>query len=115
MKVTSRESYDIIIVDLNGRLETTTSGDASDELVKIIKAPNHKIVLNLEGVEYISSAGLRVILLASKLLQAARGELKICSANDQVKEVLETSGFNSLLNVYGSEKDAVAAFLKKSA
>ncbi len=114
MKVTSRESYDIIIVDLNGRLETTTSGDASDEIVKIIQAPNHKIIINLESVEYISSAGLRVILLASKLLQASRGELKICSPNDEVKEVLVTSGFNSLLNVYDSEKDAVAAFLKKS-
>jgi anti-sigma B factor antagonist len=114
MKITNRESYGVIIIDLNGRLETTTSGDTSDEIVRIIKAPNHKIIINLEGVEYISSAGLRVILTASKLLQSSRGELKLCSSNDQVKEVLETSGFNSLLNIYNNEKDAMSAFLKES-
>jgi len=43
MKVTSRESYDIIIVDLNGRLETTTSGDASDEMLKSLKRQTTKL------------------------------------------------------------------------
>ena len=44
------------------------------------------------------------------MLQANRGELKICNANGGVREVLEVSGFNSLLKIYDTEKDAVAAF-----
>ncbi len=67
-------------------------------------------MLNVKNLEYMSSAGLRVILTAAKLLQASAGEMKICQANGVVKEVLETSGFNSLVNMYDDEKDAVAAF-----
>jgi hypothetical protein len=47
---------------------------------------------------------------AAKLLQASTGEMKICHANGVVKEVLETSGFGSLIKMYADENDAVAAF-----
>jgi anti-sigma B factor antagonist len=110
MKIETRKIYDVLVVDMAGKLDTSTSGDASDQMVKIAQGDNKQVVLNLDGLEYVSSAGLRVILLASKLLQAGRGELKICHARDIVKKVLETSGFNSLLKIYDTEKDAVAAF-----
>ena len=65
---------------------------------------------HVNNLEYLSSAGLRVILTAAKLLQAAAGEMKICQANGVVKDVLEMSGFDSLVHMYDDEKDAVAAF-----
>ncbi len=114
MKIEPRNIYDVLVVDMAGRLDTSTSGDASDQMVKIVKGDSKQIVLNLDGLEYVSSAGLRVILLSAKLLQAGRGELKICHANGIVKDVLETSGFNSLLHIYDTEKDAVAAFSASS-
>ncbi|MGB5835059.1 MAG: STAS domain-containing protein [Thiohalocapsa sp.] len=110
MQIETRKVYDILVVDMIGKLDTTTSGDASDRMVAIAQGEDKQIILNLEQLEYVSSAGLQVILRTSKLLQARRGELKICSANGVVKEVLELSGFNSLLKLYASEKDAVAAF-----
>ena len=78
-------------------------------MIEIVKGGNKQIVLNLDKLDYVSSAGLRVIIRASKLLQAARGEMKICHANGVEKEVLEKSGFNSLLKIYDTEKEAVAA------
>jgi anti-anti-sigma regulatory factor len=51
-----------------------------------------------------------VILRGAKLLQGNRGELKICNANGLVRNVLETSGFNSLIKVYDTEKEAFSAF-----
>ena len=110
MKIETRQVDDVLVVDLGGRLDTETSGDVSDRMVEIAQGDTKQIVLNLNGLEYVSSAGLRVILRTSKLLQAANGELKICHANDIVKQVLEISGFDTLLKIYESEKDAVSAF-----
>ena len=110
MKIDTRQVYDVTVVDMTGRLDTQTSGDAYDEMVRIAKGDAGKVVLNVKNLEYLSSAGLRVILTAAKLLQASAGEMKICQANGVVKEVLETSGFNSLVHMYDDEKDAVAAF-----
>lgn len=110
MQIATREVYDVRVVDMSGKLDTGTSGEASDQLVKIVQGDIKQIVLNLDKLDYVSSAGLRIILRTSKLLQGGRGELKLCHANGVVKEVLETSGFNSLLKVYDTEKDAVTAF-----
>jgi anti-sigma B factor antagonist len=112
VQIETRKVYDVLVVDMSGRLDTTTSGDAGDRMVAIAQGEDQQVVLNLEKLEYASSAGLRVILRTSKLLQGSRGELKICNANGIVKEVLETSGFNSLVKMYTSEKEAVAAFSK---
>ncbi len=66
--------------------------------------------MNLDKMEFVSSGGLRVILTAAKLLKSSNGEMKICNANGVVKEVLETSGFNHIINIYVLENDAIEAF-----
>ncbi|MBF2077526.1 MAG: STAS domain-containing protein [Synechococcales cyanobacterium T60_A2020_003] len=68
------------------------------------------MLVNLEKLDFITSAGLRVLLLASKLLQASGGKLKICTANDSVKDVLETCGFDSLIALYPTEAEAITSF-----
>ncbi len=110
MEISTRKVNDVLVVDMVGRLVTQTSGYAYDEMVQIAKSGNSKVVLNLDKLEYVSSAGLRAILVAAKLLRASKGELKICHTNGMVKKVMETSGFNSLLAMYDSENDALAAF-----
>ena len=66
--------------------------------------------MNLDKLEYVSSAGLRVILTLAKLLQSSNGELKICHANGVVKDVLQTSGFNSLIKIFDDERSAIASW-----
>jgi len=111
MNIETRNVYDVLVVDMSGRLDSTSSGDAGDRIVDIAKGKHKRVLLNLEKLEYLSSAGLRVILRGAKLLQGNRGELKICNARDLVRKVLETSGFNSLIKVYDTEQEAVSAFL----
>lgn len=110
MQIETREVGEITVVDMSGRLDSTTSGDAHDKMVEIAKSGASKVILNLNGTEYISSAGLRVILTAAKLLKSSSGEMKICHANGVVKEVLETSGFNHLIAIVEDEKSAMTAF-----
>ncbi len=109
MQIETRQVAGMTVIDMSGRLDTSTSGDAYDEMVGIVKSGVTKVILNLDQMEYISSAGLRVILAAAKLLKSSMGEMKICHANGVVKEVLEVSGFNHLIDIYDEEKDAIAA------
>jgi anti-anti-sigma factor len=109
MQIETRKVYDTLVIEMSGRLDSRTAGDAGDRMVAIAQGTDRRVVLNLEKLHYVSSAGLRVILQAAKLLQAKNGKLTICSASGSVRTVLETAGFNSLLNTYDTEKEAVAA------
>ena len=111
MKIETRKIHDVLVVDMSGMLDSTSSGEAGDRIVNIAKGENKRVLLNLAELEYVSSAGLRVILRGAKLLQGKRGELKICNAKGLVRDVLETSGFKSLIKVYDTEQEAFSAFL----
>ena len=110
MTIATRTTGDILVVDIDGRLDTQTSGPALEELLLIVKSGRDKVLLNLAKLEYLSSAGLRVILQTAKKLQSADGHLKLCHADGLVKEVMRTSGFDSLINVYETEQDACGDF-----
>jgi anti-anti-sigma factor len=111
VKIETRKVYNVLVVDMSGRLDSHTAGESGDRIVKIAQGNDKRILLNLEQVDYVSSAGLRVIVTCAELLQGKRGELKICNAKGGVKSVLETSGFDSLIKLYDTEKEAIAAFL----
>jgi anti-anti-sigma factor len=110
MEITPRQHGDILVLDMTGRLDTSSSGSAHDAVVDFANSGPKKVILNLDKVDYVTSAGLRVILTLAKLLQSSSGELKICRASAPVKEVLETSGFNSLIKIFDDEKSAVASW-----
>jgi anti-anti-sigma factor len=110
MEITPRHQGDILVLDMTGRLDGSTSGKAHDAVVGFANSKPKKVILNLEKLDFVTSAGLRVILTLAKLLQSANGELKICRANANVKEVLETSGFHSLIKMFDDEKAAIASW-----
>jgi anti-anti-sigma factor len=84
MEIATRRIYEVLVVDMSGRLDSHSSGDAGDRFVDIVQGDDKRIVLNLSKLDYVSSAGLRVILRGAKLLQEKLGELKICNANQRV-------------------------------
>ncbi len=91
-------------------MDTQSSGPASEEMARIVEDGNVKILLNLGNLEFISSAGLRVLLRTTKLLPEADGRMVICQANGVVKEVLEISGFDTFIDVHDTEAQALEAF-----
>jgi len=110
MEIATRRVHDVLVVDMSGRLDSHSSGDAGDRFVNIVQGDAKRIVLNLAKLDYVSSAGLRIILRGAKLLQEKLGELKICSASQAVGNVLVTAVFDSLIKLYGTEQEAFAAF-----
>lgn len=109
MNIATRNINDIVIASLSGRLDTRTSGRASEEM-SVLASGASKLLLNLEELEFISSAGLRVFLRTAKQLTGSGGTLKLCCANGTVKEVMEIAGFGRLLDLHDSEQDALSAF-----
>jgi anti-sigma B factor antagonist len=110
MQISTREVGVVLVVDLVGRFDTQRSGGASEELARILDGSSGKVVLNLDAVEFLSSAGLRIILRAARTLRAGDGEIKLCNARGVVAEVLEVSDFGNLLHVCDSERAALDAF-----
>ena len=108
MQISTRTSNDIQIVAITGSLDSTTSPDAQKSLDTML-AGAKKVALDFSALDYISSAGLRVLLGVAKKLRASGGTLGMFGLNQSVREVFEISGFSSILSVYQSEGEAVGA------
>lgn len=117
LTVISRENAGVTLVKMQGSLSATTAEQGNQEMKKILDRGAKKVVVNLANVDYISSGGIRVLIIAAKLLNSVQGELKLAAAKGMVKKALETSGFDLVNRVYGNplqlcntEEEAVAAF-----
>lgn len=117
LAITSRENAGVTFVKMQGSLSATTAEQGIQEMKKIVDSGAKKVVINLADVDYISSGGIRVLILACKQINNVQGEMKIAAAKGMVKEALEAGGFNLLSRVYdennqlcNTEEEAVAAF-----
>ena len=86
-----------LVMTLEGRIDTNTASEL-DAAIKMKTADAEKLVLDFEKVDYVSSAGLRVLLSADKIMRRAGG-MKILNANEIVREVFEVTGFANVLTI----------------
>lgn len=107
MQISTRTNNEIHIVAIAGSLDSTTSPEAQKALDAVI-AGARNVALDFTELDYISSAGLRVLLGAAKQLRASGGTLRMFGLNQSVREVFEISGFSTILSVYSSEAEALA-------
>ena len=97
MKIEKKLNEKKLVIELEGRLDTTTAPQLEEEL-KDSLAGVAELVLDMSALEYISSAGLRVLLSAYKTMRT-QGSMKITNANELVKEVFEVTGFSDFLPI----------------
>ena len=97
MEIIKNANGDELTVTLVGRLDTTTAPDLEDEL-KDALAGVKKLVFDIEKLEYISSAGLRVLLSNQKIMNK-QGEMIIRNASEDVKEIFDVTGFCDILTI----------------
>ncbi len=110
MDFTVDEFGDVRAVRIAGNLDTQTSQVAQEQLMRLIDNGATKILVDFEDLNYISSSGLRMLLVAVKRLEGTSGQLRICNANKMVREVFDTSGFSEIFSVYGSQAEALDGF-----
>jgi anti-anti-sigma factor len=107
MEITTRTERDVTVVVLVGHLDSNTSPEAQAALDAILAGGVAKVVIDFRALDYISSAGLRVLLGTAKRLNQERGALRLFGLNETVREVFEISGFATILTVVDTEANAL--------
>jgi anti-anti-sigma factor len=110
MKIDIKDYKRVSVVTVTGRIDGATSGDFESELNTLAEAGRVNIVLDLGAVEFISSAGLRVLVTTRKAVKGAGGEVVLAQPSAQVIETLEIAGLDVLFEKYPNREAAVAAF-----
>ena len=100
------EIKDCFVVIPRKRLDTNNSPDVEKVITEKIQKGEQKIIFDFGQTDYVSSAGLRVILVTAKLLKQKSGKMALCNANDQILEVLEISGFNAIVKHFATLDEA---------
>lgn len=108
LKLTDTKQGTVTVVAVGGRLDGTGAPELETHCRALILAGGIHLLLDFEGVDYISSAGLRSLLVIAKQIKAAGGGLVLCSLTAMVREVLEISGFDKILTVTADRTAALA-------
>ncbi|MBQ9643531.1 MAG: STAS domain-containing protein [Lachnospiraceae bacterium] len=97
MTINETKNGDELIISLEGRLDTRTAPELEEELKKVLPETK-QLTFDFAGLEYISSAGLRVLLSAQKVM-SKQGSMKIAHANETIMEIFEVTGFVDILTI----------------
>ena len=95
------------VVSLAGQIDSTASKEFEERLVEVIDKGSNTMVIDFNKVKFISSAGLRVLLLAAKKVKPYGGKVILCNLAKDVQEVFDISGFSSIFSIYSSVDEAI--------
>ena len=108
MTIQEDRQQGVLVVSPIGRVDSTTSAALDKRLLALVGAGERRLVVDFAGVDYISSAGLRVMLSLAKRMREAPGSLALCAMGDSVREVFNLAGFMPLFVVEPTRAGAVA-------
>jgi len=109
MDIKTERNNGTLIAKAEGRIDGVNARDFEEAMKAAISTDDSTVVIDLEGLSYISSAGLRVILLIAKTLRNRNAELVLCSLSAPIREVFEISGFDKIIPVHASREQALAS------
>ena len=96
-----------VILRLDGRVDTMSAPILERKLAGLIEEDHFHLLLDFARVDYMSSAGMRVLLSINKKLLLKKGELVLFSLSDEVNEVIRMAGFEKIFKIFSSEKEAL--------
>ncbi len=100
----------VSIMKVEGRVDSETAPQLEQALTAVLNANSNKIVVNLQGVDYMSSAGLRAIVKAYQQAEKAGGSVRLAAVPQAIESILFTVGLNQMLIAYPSNQEALAGF-----
>ena len=109
MEIRTTKEAKATVVAITGRLDAVTAPEYEKKMQELIGGGDVCFVVDFEALEYISSAGLRVLLVIAKLLKAKSGQVRFAKVAGTVKEVFDISGFGSIFQIDTTVADALAA------
>lgn len=109
LKIRSEEIEQKKVIRLDGRIDANSASVLEKKMSEILQGKGLKVLMDFSKVSYLSSAGLRVLLSAAKKIKAGGGSLVFCSIGEDLLDIIKMSGFDRILAIYPTEKEAMAA------
>jgi len=107
MEIFQENSNEVEIFSVKGSLDSNTSAELETRIYAALENGQRKLIFNLEDLDYISSAGIRVMLKTTKDLKRMDGNIVLCALQDYVREVFDIAGFDRYLNIENNLKAAL--------
>lgn len=107
LEIDLEEIENRIILRLFGRIDAATSSILEKKLQLLFEEKHYDLLLDFSDVDYLSSAGLRLLLSATKKLHSLKGDLVLFSLAAEVEEIVKMAGFDRILHIFASEKEAL--------
>jgi anti-anti-sigma factor len=111
MQISESGSRDIAVLGVSGRIDASTSEQFKQKLLGTIGDRPIRLVLDFSLVEFMSSIGLRMLIVTAKRVAAVRGKMVFCGLTGPVLEVFELAGFTSLVPVFPDRAAALASLV----
>jgi anti-sigma B factor antagonist len=100
----------VSIMKVKGRVDSETAPELDTALTKLLNDGRSKIILNLQSVEFLSSAGLRALVKALKGAQKSGGDVRLAAVSQPIEVILRTVGMMQMFKMYSSSEEAAAGF-----
>lgn len=109
MEIQKERAGDIDVVSANGRLDGIYSTAFAKEVGELITGTNPKILIDFAEIDFVTSAGIRAVLLLMKKAKETGAAFAICGVNDEVREVLDATGLTPMIAIHPSRSEGLAA------
>ena len=111
LQISEEKRGHALILCLKGRLDPATAQSALDRLASCVDRDEHRLALDCSALDYVSSAGLRVVLMISKRVTKLEGRLVLFGLSQPTRRIFDLVGFTSILGIYDSAEAAIEALL----
>ncbi len=109
MKLTLEKIRDFTVLNIDGRIDTSNFSVFEEEINQLFSKSVKNIIFNCSGLNYISSSGLRVFLVAQKKAISQKGNLYLCNLQPAIKEIFAISGFSNIFRIFDTLDGALEA------
>lgn len=107
MQIKTSNIDQVVVLEITGRMDVIAAMEYEKAIAACLQRGDRKFVVDLNALDYISSAGLRSLLTTAKKVKELKGTVNFCNVKGVVKEVFAMSGFDSILPIFKSVKDAM--------
>jgi anti-sigma B factor antagonist len=110
LSIETDNTQSVSVMKVKGRVDSDTAPELDDALTKLLQDNKNKIVLNLQAVDYMSSAGLRAMVKAYQSANKSGGDVRLAAVSEPIEVILRTVGMMQMLKMYATDQEAMASF-----
>ncbi len=110
MEIIEKKMDSCTVLSIIGRLDTTNYSILEKKLMEMIANQQDRIVVECSKMDYVSSSGLRILLMALKKITLSKGKFVLCGLQDNIREIFEISGFTNIFEIHPAQEEAIKVF-----